>query len=103
AAEDVAAADDHAQLDAELGTRGKIGSEPLDHRLVDAEALRAGERLAGELDDDASVARITHSLAVLSAGDEITFGRRRPSPRQQNRFPGARSPRRARNAQSRSP
>ena len=38
AAEDVAAADDDAEFDAELGGRGEIGGDALDGFLVDAEA-----------------------------------------------------------------
>ena len=60
AAEDIAAADNDAELDTQRRRRHQIAGDTLDRRLIDAEAVRAGERLAGELDDRASVERVTH-------------------------------------------
>ena len=55
AAEDVAAADDDADLDAERPRLGNVGRDPVDHRNVDAEMLVAHQRLARRLEQDAPV------------------------------------------------
>ena len=55
---DVAAADDDGDVDAELAADlDDLAGELLDHLAVDAVALVAGERLAGELEEDALVQR----------------------------------------------
>src|SRR3974377_13762 len=48
--------------------RHKIGADPLDGRLLDTKALSAGKRLAGQLDDDAPIERITHAMRSYVAG-----------------------------------
>ena len=49
AAEDVAAADDDADLDAEADGLADLPGDPVDHAVVDAEGLVAEQRLAGNL------------------------------------------------------
>ena len=95
------AADHHAELDAERGRLRQIGGERLDHRLIDAEALTAGERFAGELDDDASIDRVSHPLRSQSDREPISSDRQRPRLRRRSRFPASRCPRRARSARTR--
>ena len=103
AAEDIAAADHHAELDAEPGSRHQIGGKAFDHFLIDAEALLTGERFARELDDDAAVKRFSHSILPRGRRRRSSSARPRPPPRRRNPFPASRSPRRARNARSRRP
>ena len=55
AAEDVAAADHDADLDAELGHLRDLGDDALDGRAVDAVGVIAHQGFAGELEQDALV------------------------------------------------
>jgi hypothetical protein len=57
-AEDVAAADHDADLDAELPRLGDVGGDLVGDRDVDAEPLRAHQRLAGGLQQDAAIQRL---------------------------------------------
>ena len=57
AAEEIAAADHYRDLHAEIGGRLQIPGDAQKRGHVQAEAFRAGERLAGELDDDAAEQR----------------------------------------------
>src|SRR3974390_780502 len=98
ATEDVAAADHHAKLDAELRGRHKIGGDPLDGRLLDTKALRAGKRLAGQLDDDAPIERITHAMRSYVA---VSFDQRRPRLQRRNPLPASQLPRQARSGRTR--
>jgi hypothetical protein len=62
AAENIAAAHDDAELNAELGGRREIRGETFDCRLIDAETVRSRQRLAGQFDDNATIDRVTHAL-----------------------------------------
>ena len=91
-----------------LAVADQIGGEPLDHCLIDAEALRAGERFAGQLDDDAAVERVSSCVRSSISHDRRTAAwraissvRRQPRPRRRNRFPASQFPRQARSARSR--
>ena len=53
AAKEIAAADDHRHLHAEFRRRLQVGGHALDGFRVEAERVRAHQRLAGELDHDA--------------------------------------------------
>ena len=54
-AEDVAAADDDADFDAEALNLGDVGGDARGHGGVDAEGLLAHQRLPGQLQQDALV------------------------------------------------
>ena len=60
AAQNIAAADHDAEVDAEPVRGDEIGGETIDGRLVNAELFGAAQRLAGELDDHPSVVRLRH-------------------------------------------
>ena len=55
AAEDVAAADDDGDLDAQRARLGDVGGDAVDDRDVDAEMLLAHQRLAGRFQQDSAV------------------------------------------------
>ncbi len=64
AAEEIAAADDDRDLDAEVGGRLEIGGDALHRRRVEAERVRPHQRLARQLDDDA----VEHRLFARAVG-----------------------------------
>ena len=109
AAKDIAAADDNSDADAQRLGGDEIGGDALERWLMDAEAVRAHQGLAGDLDDHASVDRLSHGVSALpvcgrpsirAAEPAISSFPPLPPPRRQNRNPAARYPRRAHNAQS---
>ena len=68
AAQNIAAADDDAEPDAELMRGDEVSGEAVDGRLMDAEFFRTAQGFAGELDDHPSVFRLRHGdVAPLAA------------------------------------
>ena len=65
AAKNIAAADHDSDADAERLGGDEIGGDALESRLVDAEAVRARQGLTGDLDDHASVNRLSHGVSAL--------------------------------------
>ena len=60
AADQIAAADHHADRDAERARRHEILDDALDRRRVDSEIVRTAERLARDLHDHPAVGRLGH-------------------------------------------
>ena len=66
AAKDIAAADHDADGDAERLGGDEIGRDALERRLMDAESVRAAQRFAGDLHDDAPVGGFGHGMLLRS-------------------------------------
>ena len=75
AADHVAAADHHAQIDAELVDLSQLLRDALDHGRADAEPALAGELLAGELDQEPAIGRL-HSARASSPWPSLNRSKR---------------------------
>jgi hypothetical protein len=69
AAQDIAAADHDAEIDAEIVGGDQIGGKTIDGRLMNAELFRAAKGFPGELYDDPPVFRFRHRDVPLLAAD----------------------------------